>query len=90
MQILKPKRSRACALQQETPPQRETHAPQLESSPSSPQLEKAREQQQRPSATKNKYIFKSSFISFLFRFHIEGMSYDISFSLYDFTQYDGL
>ena len=57
VQILEPKHSRACALQQEMPPQRETHAPQLESSPSLPQLEKAQEQQQRPSATKNKYIF---------------------------------
>ena len=41
LQLLKPECSRACALQQETPPQRESWAPQLESSPHSPQLEKS-------------------------------------------------
>ena len=40
-QWLKPASSRACALQQEKPPQGEAQALQLESSPCSPQLEKA-------------------------------------------------
>ena len=40
LQLLKPTRSRACALQQEKPPQWEAHVPQPESSPCSPQLEK--------------------------------------------------
>ena len=35
---------------------REAHSPQLESSPRSPQSEKAHTQQQRPSAVKNKSI----------------------------------
>ena len=38
-QLLKPPHPRACALQQEKPLQWEAHAPQLESSPCSPQLE---------------------------------------------------
>ena len=46
---------RACALQQEKPPQWEARAPQ-QSSPRSPQLEKARVQQRRPNAAKNKLI----------------------------------
>ena len=46
--------SRACALQQEKPPQWEAWVPPLESSPSSLQLEKARVQQWRPSTTKDK------------------------------------
>ena len=37
----------ACAPQQEKPPQWDTHAPELESSPRSPQLETARVQKQR-------------------------------------------
>ena len=45
---------RACAPQQEKPSQGEAHALQLESSPHSPQLEKACKQQQRPSTAKNK------------------------------------
>ena len=45
VQLLKPKRSRACALQQEKPPQRETQAPQVE---------KAQVQQQRSSTAKYK------------------------------------
>ena len=45
---------RACALQQEKPPQCEACAPQLESSPHSLQLEKARMQQRRPSTAQNK------------------------------------
>ena len=40
LQLLKPARSRACALQQERPPRWEAHAPQPESSPCLPQLEK--------------------------------------------------
>ena len=43
--------SRACTLQQEKPPQWEACAPQLESSPCSPQLEKAHAQQWRSGAT---------------------------------------
>ena len=43
---------------QEKPPQWEAHTPQLESSPHSPELEKAHMQQQRPSATKNKPMNK--------------------------------
>ena len=50
--------SRACAPQQEEPPQWEAPAPQLEKWPSSLQLEKAHTQQRRPRAAKNKYIFK--------------------------------
>ena len=44
---------RARALQQEKPLQWEAHSLQLESGPHSPQPEKARVQQQRPSAAKN-------------------------------------
>ena len=44
-------RSRACALQQETPLQREAHGPQLKSRPHSLSLEKAPVQQWRPSTT---------------------------------------
>ena len=43
----------ARAPQQEKPPQWEAYAPQWKSSPCSPQLEKARAQQQRPKAAKN-------------------------------------
>ena len=46
--------SRACAPQQEKPPQWEAHAPQLESRPRLPQLENALMQQRRPSAAKKK------------------------------------
>ena len=42
LQLLKPGHPRACALQQEKPPQQETPAPQLEGSPCLLQLEKAR------------------------------------------------
>ena len=45
---------RAHDPQQQKPPQGEAHAPQLKSSPCSPQLEKAHRQQQRPSTAKNK------------------------------------
>ena len=45
---------RALAPQQVKPPQREACAPATKSSPCSPQLEKARAQQQRPNAAKNK------------------------------------
>ena len=45
---------RARALKQEKPPQWEAHAPQLGSSPCSPQLENNFEQQWRPSRAKNK------------------------------------
>ena len=45
---------RTCVAQQEKPPQWETHAPQLKSSPCLPQLEKACTQQWKPSTTKNK------------------------------------
>ena len=48
----------ACALQQEKPLQWEASAPKPESSPHSPQLEKACAQQWRPSAAKSKYINK--------------------------------
>ena len=47
---------RARPLQQEKPPRREACAPQLESSPGSPQLEKVHAQRQRPSTMKSKYI----------------------------------
>ena len=47
--------SRAFALQQEKPPQWEACAPELEGRPHPPQLEKAWEQQQRPSVA-NKYL----------------------------------
>ena len=45
---------RSCALQQEKPLQWEAWALQLESSPYSPQVEKAHMQQLRPSTAKNK------------------------------------
>ena len=44
---------RACALQPETPPQEEAHAPQPERSPCSLQPERARRQRRRPNATIN-------------------------------------
>ena len=47
-------RSQAWAPQQDKPPQREARAPQLESSPHSPQLEKTRAEQWRHSAAKRK------------------------------------
>ena len=48
-------------------PQWEAHALQLESSPRSPQLEKAWMQQWRPSAAKtNKYLKKQLYVNFLF------------------------
>ena len=49
--------TRAHALQQEKPPHREALALQRHSSHHLPQLEKAHDQQQRPSIAKNKYIF---------------------------------
>ena len=49
---------RACAPQQEKPPQWEACAPQPESSPCPPQLQKARAQQRRPSTVNNKIIIK--------------------------------
>ena len=52
LQVLKSARPGARAPQQEKPPQREARTPQLESSPCSPQLEKARAQQRRPSTAK--------------------------------------
>ena len=52
---------RACDQQQEKPLQWEDHALQLESSSHSPQLEKAHEQQQRPSITKKKKKKKKFF-----------------------------
>ena len=45
---------RAHALQQVKPLQREARAPHRRVAPSSPQLEKACAQQQRPNAAKNK------------------------------------
>ena len=53
-QLLNPMVPRARAPQQEKPTQWEARAPQQKSSPRSPQLEKARAQQQRPNAAKNK------------------------------------
>ena len=53
-QLPKPVHPRACALQQEKPPQWEACSPQLKSSPRLLQLEKALEQQWRPSTAKNK------------------------------------
>ena len=50
--------SRAHVPQQKKPPQQEAHAPQLERSPCSSHLEKARAQQWRPSAAKHKYFVK--------------------------------
>lgn len=44
---------RAAAPQHETPRQREAQAPQLKCSRHSARLQKAREQQQKPSADKN-------------------------------------
>ena len=48
----------AQGLQQQRPLQWGSCAPQLESSPCSPQLEKAHSKQQRPSAAKNNFFFK--------------------------------
>ena len=56
LQLLKPMHPRAHALQQETPMKQEGPAPQLETSPCSPQLQKAHVQQQRPGAAKNKSV----------------------------------
>ena len=44
---------RACAPQQEKPPQWESYAPQQRVAPRSPQLEKAHTQQWRPNTAKN-------------------------------------
>ena len=52
LQLLKLTLPRARALQQGKPPQREAWAPQRESSPHSPQLENACEQQRRPGTVK--------------------------------------
>ena len=56
----------ACALQQEQPLQWEARAPQLENSPSLPQLEKACTQQWRPRTANNKskyiYFLTSEFV----------------------------
>ena len=54
LQLLKPIHSRSRELQQEKPLQREACMLQLESSPYSSQLEKARAQQRRPRTAKNK------------------------------------
>ena len=51
LQLLKPARVRVCTLQPEKPPRWEAHAPRLERSPCSLQLE-----QRRPSTAKNKPI----------------------------------
>ena len=48
-------RPRAHALQQEKPPQQEAHTKHLESSPHSPQLEKAYTQQDPVQPKANKY-----------------------------------
>ena len=60
LKLLKPaqERHRAHAPPQRKPLQRETRAPQVKSSPCSPQLEKAPEQQQRFSTVQNKMIKK--------------------------------
>ena len=55
-QLWKPTFSRARVLQQEKSLPGEAHAPQLESSPHSLQLEKAHIQQWRPSTAKKKYV----------------------------------
>ena len=47
LQLLKPSHPGAWAPQQQKPPQSEAHAPQLESSPYSPQLDKDQVKQQR-------------------------------------------
>ena len=56
LQLLKPTFPRALALQQEKPQQWDAHAPPLESSRCSLQLEEAHTQQGRSSTGKNKYI----------------------------------
>ena len=53
-QLLKPGSPKARALQPDKPPKWEAWAPQLESSPRSPKLEKACAQHRRPSTAKNK------------------------------------
>ena len=54
---------RACALQEEKPPQWEARAMQLESSPCSLQLQKVCTQQQKPSVAKNnKQILKQKLL----------------------------
>ena len=47
-QLLKPVHPRACASQQENPPQEQAFAPQLPSSPHSPQLEKSLRSSENP------------------------------------------
>ena len=54
LQLLKPTRPRAYALQQEKPLQWEAGTPQLESSLSLLQLEKKLSRQQRPNTAKSK------------------------------------
>ena len=59
-----PRRPRAHASRQEKPRECKACPPQLESSPCSPKLEKALEQQQRPSQPKvNEYINNCASIS---------------------------
>ena len=60
---MKPVCGRACAPQQEKPPQWESHTPQLESSPWSPQLKKAYASIKTQHSQKyiiNKIIFKKN------------------------------
>ena len=57
-QLLKPACSGACVPKQEKSLQREARAPQLESSPRSPQPEKALGQQRRPSAARKTKVLK--------------------------------
>ena len=70
-----PMSPRARALQQEKAPKGEAPAPQLESSPCSPQPEKAHTQQQRPSTAKNKHV-NTKKPHFLFVFIFEEMNTD--------------
>ena len=57
LQLLKPTAS-AHALQQEKPPQWETHAPQLESSPWTPQLDKVVRSNEDPAQPNINYFKK--------------------------------
>ena len=50
--VIKSKRPRACAPQEETPPQWEAHSLQLESSPCSPQLDKGLHSKEDPAQPK--------------------------------------
>ena len=69
-QLLKPVCPRACALHREKPPQWEARAPQLESSPCSLQLEKARSREDPAQPKRNKWSFSK--VKIYYEMHHDG------------------